>query len=344
MQYSGCMVEPNEIQHLVSLRDISDDALREIVDLSIDLKKVGAAPSLAGKSAGLLFFRRSLRTRTSFEAAVHQLGGHSINLNAASDFWELEARSGAVMDGRAPEHIKDAAAVLSRYLNVLAIRPTREGQSWSTDRRDEVIHAWAEHAQVPVINMESALWHPLQALADVMTMRESLQALDGKRLAICWSHSPTSVAPSVVHSLVLAALRQGMNVSIAHPAGYELDQEVLSAASDVASTRGRSLEIGHDLKGSVEGANIVYARSWLSLKDYGNPTLMASHRSRTTDWKVDEALLSSGEDAKFMHAMPVRRNLEVSDQVLDGPRSLIYEQAENRLHSQKALLLKLLGH
>jgi N-acetylornithine carbamoyltransferase len=331
------------IQHLVSLQDISDAFLREILDLSSDLKRVSVAPSLAGRSAGLLFFRRSLRTRTSFEAAMHQLGGHSINLNAASDFWELEARPGAVMDGRAPEHIRDAAAVLSRYVDVLAIRPDLEGQSWSTDRRDESIRAWAQYAEVPVINMESALWHPLQALADLMTMRESLGSLDGKQLAVTWTHSPTSASPSVVHSLILAALGQGMNVRVAHPTGYSLDEEVVALASDLAASRGRTMETLPEQEAAVEGAHIVYARSWLSLSDYGNPTLSASHRARTTGWTVDEALLQHGQSARLMHAMPVRRNLEVPDAVLDGPRSLIYQQAENRLHSQKALLLKLLG-
>ena len=337
------MSAPNSIQHLISLRDISEATLREILDLSSHLKRVSPAPSLTGRCAGLLFFRGSLRTRSSFEAAVHQLGGHSINLNAASDFWELEARKGAVMDGRAPEHIKDAAAVLSRYMDVLAIRPALAGNSWSEDRRDESIRAWAENSEVPVINMESALWHPLQALADLMTMRESLGALDGKQLAVTWTHSPTSASPAVVHSLILAALREGMNVRIAHPTGYALDEEVMSLASDLASSKNRSLETMPSQEKAADGAHIIYARSWTSLSDYGNPTLSASHRSRTADWTVDEDLLRLGSDARLMHAMPVRRNLEVPDSVLDGERSLIYEQAENRLHSQKALLLKLLG-
>ena len=247
------------------------------------------------------------------------------------------------MDGRAPEHIKDAAAVLSRYLNVLAVRPTLEGQSWSTDRRDEGIRAWAEHSHVPMINMESALWHPLQALADVMTMRESLGPLQGKKLAITWTHSTADSSASVVHSLALAALRQGMQVSIAHPPGYDLDEDVLSTASDVAASHGATLEILHEQAKAVEGASIVYARSWQSLTDgYGNSTLSASRRGRSRDWTVSEELLQLGESARVMHAMPVRRNLEVSDEVLDGSRSLVYDQAENRLHSQKALLLALL--
>ncbi len=170
------MAERAPIQHLVSLQDLSDREIEDLLDLSLRIKKRASAFRLEGKSVGLLFFRGSLRTRTSFEAAMHQLGGHGINLNASSDFWELESQEGARMDGKAPEHVKDAALVLSRYVNALAIRPALQGQSWATDRRDTVIRSWAAHARVPVINMESALWHPLQALADLMTMRERLGA------------------------------------------------------------------------------------------------------------------------------------------------------------------------
>ncbi|HIG10661.1 MAG: N-acetylornithine carbamoyltransferase [bacterium] len=337
------MVQSHSIRHLISLQDISDERLAAVLERSLRLKEIGEPTSLAGRSAGMLFFRRSLRTRTSFEAAVNQLGGHSINLNASSDFWELEARTGTIMDGPAPEHIKDAAAVLSRYLDVLAIRPAVEGRAWQTDRRDEGIWAWAQHAGVPVINMESALWHPLQALADLLTLRETLGELKKKRLAICWTHSPTTTSAAVVHSLLLAALRHDMDVRIAHPRGYDLDSIVLDQAAETAGSRGCELEIGYDREAAAEGAHVVYARSWQSLSDYGNPTLSASHRARTREWQITEDLMARGAEAHLMHAMPVRRNLEVSDEVLDGPRSLMYLQAENRLHSQKALLLEILG-
>lgn len=331
-------------RHLVSLQDLSDAELEELVELSLELKRGGATGSrLAGRTAGLLFFRGSLRTRTSFEAALHQLGGHSINLTAASDFWELEERDGSVMDGKAPEHIKDAAAVLSRYVDALAIRPTRGGRSWETDRRDAGIHAWASHAEVPVINMESVLWHPLQALADLMTMREARGGLAGRRLCIAWTHAPAPASSAVVNSLLTAAVRFGMHVKVAHPPGYDLDGSVLSEAAHLAQSKGAELETGLPLREGVQGAEIVYARSWGSLEHYGNPTLAASHAARASDWMVDEGLMQLGDEARLMHAMPVRRNLEVSDEVLDGERSLVYQQAENRLHSQKALLLQTLG-
>src|SRR5262245_57500304 len=157
-------------RHVIGLEDLDDELLGDVLELSARLKRRAGRGELAGRSLGLLFFRGSLRTRTSLEAAVHQLGGHTINLTAMSDFWELEEREGSVMDGRAPEHVRDAAAVLSHYVDALAIRPVPSGRSWEIDRRDERIRTWARHATVPVINMESALGHPLQTLADLLTL------------------------------------------------------------------------------------------------------------------------------------------------------------------------------
>jgi N-acetylornithine carbamoyltransferase len=290
----------------------------------------------------MLFFRGSLRTRASLETAVLQHGGSVVNLTAMSDFWELEEREGSVMDGRAPEHIKDAAAVLSRYVHALAIRPAPLGSSWDVDRRDERIRAWAKHASVPVMNMESSLWHPLQALADLLTLKELLGELRGQALALTWVHSPTPASPSAVHSLLHAALRAGMQVRLAHPAGFELDGGVLAEAHELAKASGGALSSPSSQEEAVRGARVVYARSWQSLESYGNATLAASQRSRHTGWRIDEKLLALGQEARLMHAMPVRRNVEVTDEVLDGPRSLLYEQAANRLPSQMALLVNLL--
>jgi len=329
-------------RHLISLSDLDDDDLDEILELSARLKRRGGRGELAGRTVGMLFFRGSLRTRASLESAVLRLGGSVVNLTAMSDFWELEEREGSVMDGRAPEHIKDAAAVLSRYVDALAIRPAPLGNSWEVDRRDERIRSWARYASVPVMNMESSLWHPLQALADLLTLKEQLGDLRGQPLAIVWVHSPTPASPAVVHSLLHAALRSGMNVRIAHPPSFELDGGVLASARELAETAGGTLTSCASLEDAVRGARVVYARSWLSLETYGNATLAASQRSRLTGWRIDEKLLALGQEASLMHAMPVRRNLEATDEVLDGRRSLLYEQAANRLPSQMALLANLL--
>lgn len=331
-------------RHLIGLDDLDDEFLGDVLELSARMKRRPGRGELAGRSLGMLFFRGSLRTRTSFEAAVHQLGGHTMNLTAMSDFWELEDREGSVMDGRAPEHVRDAAAVLSHYVDALAIRPSLSERSWELDRRDERIRTWARHATVPVINMESALGHPLQTLADLLTLREHLGKLRDGKLAIVWVHSPQPASAAVVHSLLHGALREGMEVRLAHPPGFDLDGEVIARARALAEDKGGSLVPCSSMTEAVDGAQVVYARSWRSLETYGNPTLSASHRSRHTAWTIDEKLFAGTADARLMHAMPVRRNVEVSDEVLDGPRSLLYQQAANRLHSQKALLMRLLGN
>lgn len=328
--------------HLVRLADLSDERLEDVLELARRYRAGARRRELEGRSVGLLFFRRSLRTRTSFEVALNQLGGHAVQLSVGSDFWDLEARSGGVMDGTAPEHVRDAAAVLSSYVDALAIRPAVRGQSWDVDRRDDGIRAWAEHAKVPVINMESALWHPLQGLADLMTLRDALGELPGRELAIVWTPSPDAQGPAVVHTVLHAALRTGMRVRVAHPAGYELDAGVVDEARALGAARGGTLEFVREARDAVTGAHVVYARSWTSAATYGQPTLTASRVAGARGWLVDEALMRLGADARVMHPMPVRRNLEVTDEVLDGPRSLLYRQAENRLHTQKGLLTLLL--
>jgi N-acetylornithine carbamoyltransferase len=332
------MASTATLRHLVRLADLQQSEVDSILDLSSQIRREGSQVALNGRTIGLLFFRRSLRTRVSFEAAIGQLGGHPIDLNSSSDFWDLEDRDGRVMDGLAREHVCDAATVLSRYVDLIAIRPRLIGSSWSVDRQDSSIRSWANHAEVPVINMESALWHPLQTLADLVTLREHFGSLKKRKLTIVWTHSPTAASPSVVNSLLHATIRSGMQVRLAHPPGYDLDPEVLQEADTLCAEGDGSYEVSNQLPEAVDGSEVVYGRSWWSLDDYDNPTLAASRRARHTDWKVDPSMLALGDNAHFMHAMPVRRNLEVTDSVLDGPESLVYQQAENRLHSQKALL------
>ena len=256
------MTSTQALRHLVRLTDLGQEEIDAILDASVQIRHEGTERSLTGQTLGLLFFRGSLRTRASFEAAVGQLGGHPIDLNSSSDFWDLEDREGGVMDGAAPEHVRDAATVLSRYVDLIAIRPALTGASWSTDRLDSGIRSWATHAEVPVINMESALWHPLQTLADLMTLREHFGSLSGRKITIVWSHSPTAASPSVVNSLLHATVRSGMQVRLAHPPGYELDDEVLQEASLLASQSEGSYEVMNELPAAVDESEIVYARSW----------------------------------------------------------------------------------
>jgi N-acetylornithine carbamoyltransferase len=329
--------------HVVSLEDLSDERLAALLERARGLDGAPRTNDLASATIGLLFFKGSLRTRSSLEAAIAQLGGHSINLTAHTDFWELEYRDGRAMDGRAPEHVRDAAAVLSSYVDLLAVRPPTEGASWAVDRTDHQIRAWARHARVPVLNMESSLWHPLQALADLYTLAKSFKTPARRTLCLAWTHSPSPAPVSVAHSILVAAARSGWDVRIAHPPGYDLDAEVVRRAEEHATARGTTIEHVTDLASGVEGADVVYARSWQCLDTYGDPTVSATRAARFADRRIDESLMRLGRDAKLMHALPVRRNVECTDEVLDGPRSLILEQAAARLPCQKALLLDLLG-
>lgn len=335
-------------RHLTSLRDLSVDELNDLFDLSARLRSRGANGSdrpLKGRTVGSLFFRGSLRTRLSMEAAVHALGGQAINMTAASDFWDLEQDEGAVMDGAALEHVKDAAAAISHYVDAIAIRPELDPSDWKIARQDKALASWVRHAQVPVINMESALWHPLQTMADLLTIRDTFGEFAGRKLTITWAQSPTPATPAPIHSLVDAGLRLGMQITLAHPQGFELDASVLENAVQGGQKRGGELRVVDDQATALDGAEVVYARSWRGLETWGNATLAASKRGRFArdgSWSLNADKLGRSSDAYFMHAMPVRRNVEVTDDVLDGARSLVQDQAANRLHTQKALLTRLL--
>jgi len=278
------------------------------------------APILAGRTVLVHFTKASTRTRLSVETAVTRLGGHPVF-----------ARADELQLGRG-EPIADTARVVSRMCDAIVIRTFAQAD----------VEELARHADIPVVNALTDDHHPLQALADLMTMRETLGSLTGKKLCISWTRSPQPSSAAVTNSLLLAALRAGMQVHIAHPEGYDLDEEISARARAMCGDDAQRFATGLDAEEAVQGAHIVYARSWASTRDYGNPTLAASRRARLSGWMVDAALMRRSDGAKLMHAMPVRRNIEVSDEVLDGPQSLVYEQAENRLHSQKALLVRLL--
>ena len=307
------------------------------------MKLKGPGNLLSGRTLGLIFFDKSLRTRVSFEVAMVQLGGHCVIISSAhSDMYELEYEEKAVMEGRAEEHIKDAAATLSRYLDALAVRHVGPRKDYEKERKEPVVSGYARYASVPVINMESEMHHPCQAVADVMTMREHAVRLEGRRLAITWTNHPEARSMSVPNSLLLLASKMGMEVTLVHPLGYELDPEIMSTAQEQAQASGGAVRVKNDLLEGVEGADFVYAKSWGSLKYYGDPEREALVKRSLGPWEVTREVMRRTRDARFMHPLPVRRNFGVTDEVLDGPGSIVYQQAENRLHSQKAILVTLL--
>jgi N-acetylornithine carbamoyltransferase len=329
--------------HFISPESFEREFLDNLIDRARRMKHGVSKRLLEGRSLGLLFFNRSLRTRASFQVAMFQLGGLCVNLSSSSDLWDLEPEEGKVMDGTAQEHVKDAARVLSSYLDAMAIRTVPFGRNYDIDRRDGVIHAWAKQANVPVLNMESNVHHPCQAMADLMTLREVYGDLRGLKVTIAWTGNPQPQSVGPVNDLLLAGAKFGIEFTIAHPEGYDLDSGILALARADAEKMGAPLRVVHDLTEGCRGTKAVYARSWGSLECYGQPSVEAVKRSRHPSWIVDRAKMRVTNEGKFMHPMPVRRNVNVTDDVLDGPDSLVYQQAANRLHVQKSILATLLA-
>jgi N-acetylornithine carbamoyltransferase len=319
--------------------DFTAAELSALMDAASRLKRGESLGDLRDRTMGMVFFNPSLRTRTSFEVGMFQLKGHAVNLSVGQGMWELEYRDGTVMDGRAAEHIKEAAPVLGRYVDILGVRAFAEGKDWEADRLDPVLSAFEKHSGVPVINMESAVWHPCQALADGMTWQEL--GVSGKdRIVLTWAYHPKALPMAVPNSVMLMAAQMGLHLTVARPEAFALDRDLVRESSLIASRNGGVLEETDDW-GSVKGAKIVYAKSWGSLRAYGRPDEEKEIRLNYKGWQVTAKEMAGG--ARFMHCLPVRRNVVVADEVLDSAASAVVQQAENRLHTQKALLLKLLG-
>ncbi|MBI5210790.1 MAG: N-acetylornithine carbamoyltransferase [Elusimicrobia bacterium] len=328
---------PPQFTHL---KDFTSSELMGLVDAAIALKK--APPSckpLAGKSVAFCFMNPSLRTQVSFEVGTVQLGGHAVVLNLGADTWKMESEEGAVMDGAAAEHLKEAVPVLTRYCQAVALRSFPSGKTWEEDRKEPYLTAFKKYSTAPVINMESATGHPCQALADLMTIKERMDPR-GKNFLLTWAPHVKSLPMAVPSSAAEIAAAGGMNVTIARPAGFDLDDEVMARVRASCQASGATLRVTDDVQGAFEGQHVVYAKSWGSIVDYNEP-LPAAPEFRQA-WIVTADKMRRTKDAVFMHCLPVRRNLIVRDEVLDGPWSVVIDQAENRLHTAKAVLLKLM--
>lgn len=288
---------------------------------------------------GLFFLAPSLRTSASFQRAAGDLNMNLLQLNGGS-VWGLETGQGVTMDGDAAEHVKEAAAVLGTYVNVLAVRAFPKRQSLAEDLSDPLLNAFMQYAGVPVINMESCLWHPCQALADRLTFKQLGIPKRGK-LVLTWAWHPKALPHAVANSTLTMAAQRGMDVVLLHPPGFDLHDDVLAEAELLAATNGGQLTISHDREQALQGADVVYAKSWGSLKGWSDAALDAELRQPYRDWCVNQSWLQT--HTKFMHCLPVRRNVVVADEVLDGPSSVVVQQAGNRLHAQTAILEHLLN-
>lgn len=323
--------------------DWSAQQLGEMIESAIRFK-TGEEKSraLTGRSVGLVFFNPSLRTRASMQVGVFELGGNAVVLEPGGTSWTLEHRDGVVMDADKTEHVAEFVRVLGRYCVVIGVRTFAALKDWESERLDPVLNAFAKYSEVPIINLESAMHHPCQAMADVMTIREKLGS-GRKKVLMTWAWHPKPLPMAVPNSFALAAVQMGHDVVIAHPKGYELDDDLITELSHQAAGAGGSITTSNNIDEAFDGVEIVYAKSWGSKKFYGATEKDIAERAQYRDkWIVDEPKMARTDSALFMHCLPVRRNVIVTDAVIDSPSSVVIDEAENRLHVQKAILEELI--
>jgi N-acetylornithine carbamoyltransferase len=318
--------------------------IEEVLESALRFKRgEDNSKPLAGKSVALVFFNPSLRTRASMQVGIYELGGNPVVLEPGGTSWTLEHRAGAVMDTDKTEHVAEFVRVLERYCVAIGVRTFAALKNWEEERTDPILNAFAKYASVPIINLESAMHHPCQSLADMLTIRETLGA-GRKRVVLTWAWHPKPLPMAVPNSFALAAAQMGHDLVIAHPSGYDLDEELIESCLQHAGAAGASVEITNNIDGAFTGADVIYAKSWGAKQFYGNadqdPAARAQYRSK---WIVDEEKMSRTNRGIFMHCLPVRRNVIVTDGVIDSPASVVIAEAENRLHMQKAILARLLG-
>ncbi len=331
------------MRHFLSTLDYTRAELELLLATARRLKAGPHAQTLSGKSIALVFFNPSLRTRTSFELGMHQLGGKAIVLEPGKGAWPIEFDEGAIMDGEAEEHVREVAQVLSRYVDAIAVRAFPKFQRWEDDREDRVINSFAKYATVPVINMET-ITHPCQELALALTLQERLGGTDGKKMLLTWTYHPKPLNTAVANSALIIAAKLGMDVTLLCPSPeYVLDRRYMEAAQGYAAAQGRSVTVSHDIASAYQGADIVYAKSWGALPYFGRWADEKPMREQSRRFMVDAEKMAMTPNALFSHCLPVRRNVKVTDEVLDSPRAMHIDEAENRLHVQKALLDALLG-
>lgn len=329
----------------LGIEDWSWVEIERLLALAARIKRGEVESGLERKIMAMVFLDPSLRTRTSFESAMHLHGGLAVTIEPGKGSWEWELDPAAVMDGTTVENVVEAARVLGRYADVVGIRAFPRGDDWSVARQDRLIHTFAEHCEKPVVNLESARQHPCQALGDTLTIKEKFPEPSGRRFVVSWAFHPKPLPTAVPVSAALAAARLGMEVVVARPAGYEFDPDDTALLRKTVREAGSVLYTTDDMDEACEGADAVYAKSWGSLHDFGRPADELERRKDLRGWRLTEERVARTRKGRgvVMHCLPVRRNVEIDAAVLDGPNSAVIDQAENRLHVQRALLLTLVG-
>lgn len=323
------------LHHFTGLQDLGPEGLERILKQA-SAWKGGFPKHLKDKLLGMVFFNPSLRTRASFEAAMARGGGNAIVLEVGNGVWKLEDRIGAVMDGDRAEHVREAVPVLARYVDALAVRTFALGADDDSDHADPVMNAFRNFSTVPVISMESAREHPCQGLADLLTVKETFGATKQLPVTLTWAPHIKPLPKAVPNSFLLSAAAAGCEVRVAHPKGFELHPSILAEAHAFAAATGGSVTITYDQDEALAGTKVVYAKAWGPATNSGfGADAVKAH----PEWLVGRKQMEqAATDAIFLHCLPVRRNVEVGDDVLDHPSSRVVDQAENRFHVQRALL------
>jgi N-acetylornithine carbamoyltransferase len=321
--------------------DFSRPEIEEIFNLAEKFQR-GEIKFLDGKSVALVFFNPSLRTRASMQVGIYELGGNAVILEPGGTSWTLEHRDGVVMDGDKTEHIKEFVRVLERYVSAIGVRTFANLKNWEVERLEPILSAFEKYSTKPIINLESAMHHPCQALADMLTIREKFGERK-KKVLLTWAWHPKPLPMAVPNSFALATAQMGHDLRIAFPKGYELDDELMREIESQAKESGGTVEVSNDVNSAFENVEVVYAKSWGSKNFYGAAEKEIEFRAGLRgNWIVDEMKMERTNSAIFMHCLPVRRNVIVADAVIDSANSVVIDEAENRLHVQKAIMAKLI--
>jgi N-succinyl-L-ornithine transcarbamylase len=312
------------MKHFLNVHDVDD--IQSLVKEALECKLNPMAENTLGKNKtlGLIFMNPSLRTRLSTQKAGINLGMDVMVMNFTGEGWALEMEDGVIMNGDKAEHVKEAAAVVGRYCDIIGLRSFPTLKDKEQDYTDHVIKQFAKYAGVPIINLESATVHPCQSLTDVMTIEETKKVKKPK-VVLTWAPHPRALPQSVPNSFAEWLVRTDYEFVIANPEGYDLSKQFTGNAKVV-----------HTLEEAYEGADYIYAKNWSSYENYGQIL------SQDPNWMVDERKMKLTNNAKFMHCLPVRRNVIVSDAVIDSPESIVIQEAANREFAAQAVLKRLL--
>ncbi|TFF97736.1 MAG: N-acetylornithine carbamoyltransferase [Promethearchaeota archaeon] len=323
------------MKDFITTQDWKKQDLDSLLDLAEDMKKSPKkySNSLAGKALLMLFYNPSTRTRNSTQVAAFQLGMHP-TFNSIKDSWI----------GYKSESVKDTSVVLARYYDAIGIRIFPNAVNWEYQRANQILREFSKWSEVPIINFEDDQYHPLQALTDIFTIREKKQNPENKKMVISWAYHPKPLPFSVPNSTLLISTRYGMDVTLAHPENYDLDESIIDAAKQNAKESNGSFTISHNIEEAYSDADVVYVKSWGAKKYYGDAKKEKKMRLPYREsWRIKSNYLDySKSNSILMHCLPIRRNVVADDDVVDGPHSIVYDQAENRLYTIKALLYHLL--